>query len=616
MIPAVTYANKTAMKGARVSIKHTKPGFLLGCAMNKNILDSTAYQNWFTSRFTVTTFGNEMKWYSTEKKPGQENYTASDAMSYFSTAYKLDPRTTMFMNEFNTIEYSGDSAATPYKYAQKIGEILSFPGNDGLLAGIGLQSHFSFNQPNIPYMRASLDFLGATGLPIWLTEVDVKRSPNQDTIITRFLHSTWRRYSGRVRYSHPAVQGIVIWSGPAVDGCAFMCLTDINFKNTPIGDVVDKLIGEWRSGTLEITADSTGSFKTSLFHGDYDLTVIHPVTNSSTTLSFKVAADIPQQSVPVQGELVTIVVLWRNEEFHRNLHLIAFMHFAVFSGGSETVAVVFRTTSGGLIQGGTVMAEHGCWSMLKGGIVANFSGPVDILFKCYNTGVEIWADNFSLQPFTKKQWRSHQDKSIDKVRKSKVRFQVTYANKTAMDGARISIKQTKSDFPLGCGMTKNILKSTTYQNCFGQPNIPFMRASLDILGATGLPLWLTEVDVKKSPDQAQYLEEILREGYSHPAVQGMVLWSGPAVDGCSVMCLTDEKFENTPIGDVVDKLIGEWRSGTLEIAADNIGSFETSLFHGDYDLTAIHPVTNSSIALSFKVAVDHPQETVHVQIHA
>jgi len=30
--------------------------------------------------------------------------------------------------------------------------------------------------------------------------------------------------------------------------------------------------------------------------------------------------------------------------------------------------------------------------------------------------VEIWADNISLQPFTKKQWRSLQDASIEKVK--------------------------------------------------------------------------------------------------------------------------------------------------------------------------------------------------------
>jgi hypothetical protein len=32
-----------------------------------------------------------------------------------------------------------------------------------------------------------------------------------------------------------------------------------------------------------------------------------------------------------------------------------------------------------------------------------------------NPSVEIWADNVSLQPFTKEEWRSHQDNNIERV---------------------------------------------------------------------------------------------------------------------------------------------------------------------------------------------------------
>ncbi|KAK2991715.1 hypothetical protein RJ640_001218, partial [Escallonia rubra] len=98
---------------------------------------------------------------------------------FYSSAYHLDPRTTMFMNEYNTIEYSGDEAASLEKYIEKLKETKSYPRNAGMLAGIGLQSHFNSGQPNIAYMRVALDILGATGLSIWLTEVDVQNNPNQ-----------------------------------------------------------------------------------------------------------------------------------------------------------------------------------------------------------------------------------------------------------------------------------------------------------------------------------------------------------------------------------------------------------------------------------------------------
>ncbi|KAJ7967580.1 Endo-1,4-beta-xylanase [Quillaja saponaria] len=462
------------------------------------------------------------------------------------------------------------------------------------------------------------------------------------------------------------------------------------------------------------------------------------------------------------------------------------------SEGSETVSVVFKTNTSKLIRGGEVVAEHGCWNLLKGGIVANFSSPVEIIFQSRNATVEIWVDSISLQPFTKKQWRSHQDNSIEKVRKSKVRLQITHTNKTAIEGARVFIKQTKSDFPFGSGINYNILRNTDYQDWFktrfsfttftnemkwystekkqgvenytiadamvkfakqngisirghnifwdnpkyqpdwvktlspeeirkaaerrinsvvtryrgeliawdvvnenlhfrffedklgenasaafyntayqldpgttmfmneyntieyskdekvtpanykkklqqilsypgnaglpaaiglqghfgsGQPNIAYMRSCLDILGTTGLPIWLTEVDVEKDPNQAEYLEEILREGFSHPAVQGIIVFAGPALAGFKVMPLADEDFNNTPAGDVVDKLISEWKTTPPEVKADSRGFVDISLFHGDYDVTVMHPITKASKTLSLSLRKDTTEETIHMKIH-
>lgn len=49
--------------------------------------------------------------------------------------------------------------------------------------------------------------------------------------------------------------------------------------------------------------------------------------------------------------------------------------------GSEIVTVVFKFTNGEGVPGGYVIAEHGCWTLLKGGIVANFTSQVEILFE-------------------------------------------------------------------------------------------------------------------------------------------------------------------------------------------------------------------------------------------
>ncbi|PQQ01663.1 uncharacterized protein Pyn_11910 [Prunus yedoensis var. nudiflora] len=173
---------------------------------------------------------------------------------------------------------------------KKLEEILSYPGNANLSAGIGLQGHFGSGQPNLAYMRSVLDMLGATGLPIWLTEVDVGKGPNQAQYLEEVL---------REGYSHPAVKGIIMFVGPLAAGFNVTTLADENFKNTPSGDVVDKLIDEWNSGTQEITTDDQGFIELSLFHGDYEITAENHITNSSATVSLSVTQAEPQAIVQV-----------------------------------------------------------------------------------------------------------------------------------------------------------------------------------------------------------------------------------------------------------------------------------------------------------------------------
>ncbi|XP_021748955.1 uncharacterized protein LOC110714727 isoform X1 [Chenopodium quinoa] len=465
--------------------------------------------------------------------------------------------------------------------------------------------------------------------------------------------------------------------------------------------------------------------------------------------------------------------------------IYAFSAWIQISQGSEVISVKFRSPGGKYLHGGTVIAEQGCWSMLKGGIVAAFSGPVDLFFETKNTADEIWVDNVSLQPFTKKQWKSQQEKTIAKVRKSKVKLHVTNKDNTSVAGAKITLKQIKSGFPTGCEINQNILNSKKYQDWFasrfsvtafgnemkwyftektrgqedytipdamlqfceqnnidvrghniiwddpryqptwinnetspqelkdaaenrtksvvlrykgrlihwdvvnenlhfsfyenklgenasaevyartyeldqkpilfmneyntielsqdedsipakyarklkntqsyyrersggndtlpmgvgvqsrfgpGQPNIAYMRAGMDYLASMKFPLWLTELFVDKGENQAEYLEDVLREGYSHPAVEGIVIWpTSPFSSECK-MCLTEQNFNNTPNGDVVDKLIAEFSSSKpLEISANGQGISEVVLLHGDYEVTVRHLETNSYTKLKLKV---------------
>ncbi|XP_016650434.1 PREDICTED: LOW QUALITY PROTEIN: endo-1,4-beta-xylanase F1-like [Prunus mume] len=189
----------------------------------------------------------------------EDNLGENASVAFYSTAQQLDPGTIMFLNEYNTIEYPLDQEASAANYTKKLQEILSYPGNANLSARIGLQGHFGSSPPNLAYMRSTLDMLGATRFPVWLTEVDVQKGPNQ----AQYLEEIPRE-----GFSHPAVEGIIMFVDPLAAGFNVTTLADKNFKNTPAGDVVDKLLDEWKFGTQETTTDDEGFTNISLFHGD------------------------------------------------------------------------------------------------------------------------------------------------------------------------------------------------------------------------------------------------------------------------------------------------------------------------------------------------------------
>jgi GH35 family endo-1,4-beta-xylanase len=347
---------------ANVRIELLRPGFPLGNAMTKEILDIPAYEKWFTSRFTVASFENEMKWYYTEWKRDHEDYTVPDAMlrlaqkhnikvrghnvfwdtnntqmgwvnplspdqlraamqkrlnsvvtryagkviawdvmnenlhgefyetrlgtpnvsaQIYQQVAQIDRTATLFMNEFSTLEWAGDMTAMSSKYVRKMEEIRSYPGNAGLKLAVGLESHFS--TPNIPYVRATLDMLAQLKLPIWLTEVDV--SPKTGPYQVEYLEDVLRE-----GYGHPNVEGIVMWAAWHKHGCYVMCLTDKDFNNLPAGNLVDKLIAEWKTHPEAATTDANGVAELDLVHGDYSFTVTHPSLHSPTVHALTVDA--------------------------------------------------------------------------------------------------------------------------------------------------------------------------------------------------------------------------------------------------------------------------------------------------------------------------------------
>lgn len=111
--------------------------------------------------------------------------------------------------------------------------------------------------------------------------------------------------------------------------------------------------------------------------------------------------------------------------------------------------------------------------------------------------------------------------------------------------------------------------------------------------------------------QAVYLEEVLREGFSHPSVRGMLLWSALHPNGCYQMCLTDNNFRNLPAGDVVDKLLREWETGAVRGKTDERGSYSLDGFLGEYQVLVKHGNKSAKATLF----LHQSEETGHFYIH-
>ncbi|CAI9303474.1 unnamed protein product [Lactuca saligna] len=152
---------------------------------------------------------------------------------------------------------------------------------------------------------------------------------------------------------------------------------------------------------------------------------------------------------------------------------------------------------------------------------------------------------------------------------------------------------------------------------FTNVNIPYMRSAIDKLASSRLPIWITELDVKPGPNQGELLEQVLREAHAHPAVNGIVLWSAWSPKGCYRMCLTDNDFRTLATGDVVDRIIKEFFGVVVTGTTDGEGFYETSLIHGDYEVSYPNEkdVKLTRISRDFKVdTLGYSEDFLYVKI--
>jgi endo-1,4-beta-xylanase len=114
----------------------------------------------------------------------------------FQQARAAFPNSKLLINEYGII--SDPSAASRYV------SIINILKSRGLVDGIGIQCHqFNMDTVSTSTMRSVLDTLAATGLPIYVSELDM--TGDDQTQLARY------REKFPVLWEHPSVQGITLW---------------------------------------------------------------------------------------------------------------------------------------------------------------------------------------------------------------------------------------------------------------------------------------------------------------------------------------------------------------------------------------------------------------------
>jgi endo-1,4-beta-xylanase len=113
----------------------------------------------------------------------------------FEMAREYFPNSALHINDYSIT--SGDGATTRYL------EVIGLLQERGLIDGIGLQGHF-LEGANLVTVANNLDRLAATGLPIYVTELDVDIADDV-AMANRF------RDEFTLFWEHPAVRGVTFW---------------------------------------------------------------------------------------------------------------------------------------------------------------------------------------------------------------------------------------------------------------------------------------------------------------------------------------------------------------------------------------------------------------------
>jgi GH35 family endo-1,4-beta-xylanase len=185
----------------------------------------------------------------------------------FKRTHELDPDAKLFVNEYNIL--SVDQAFKQVQTDEYVASIRRLIDQGAPIHGVGIQGHLWHEDilANPGVLKKRLDKIAALKLPIWISEFDV--ADEDEKSCADKLELVYRTV-----YSHPAVEGIIMWvfwagnswRGPNAG------LAHRDWTLNEAGKRYEALMEEW-STEISGRTDTDGVLSFKGFHGDYEAKV-------------------------------------------------------------------------------------------------------------------------------------------------------------------------------------------------------------------------------------------------------------------------------------------------------------------------------------------------------
>lgn len=255
----------------------------------------------------VTYFKGRIHEYDVVNEPMHEKALANwlgDSVNVmaFKWAKLADPTAALYINDYANID-----GATTSKYKSYISYLLS---KGAPVEGIGIQGHFG-TLVDWQSVKHRLDYLGALGLPIKITEFDI--NVNAVTMTEEQQAAEYAKMM-RIAFSHPNVEGFLFWgfwdSRHWIPG-AGLYRADKSAK--PAADSVYKLIHSTWTTNVQLTTDINGHVNFRGYYGTYTITSPCAQTKYAETTFTK---NTPTNSVELNKGLTTGI---QNQQLLKNI---------------------------------------------------------------------------------------------------------------------------------------------------------------------------------------------------------------------------------------------------------------------------------------------------------